>query len=191
MANDETTPNDPQTAGHHGPPAARPETGYHLPNRLPIVDGDEDDPGAAPAELTRAQRFRRQLPWAIATLLAYWTALGVATHIPLRMAKKIENGDKLVHAAAYGGLAFCFFVVLSMFRKVRFSSFVIVWVVVGAYGVVDEVLQGYVPYRSPDVKDWIADMIGATAALIGCRLLHGWWTRRRAVRPICQSEPGR
>lgn len=152
---------------------------------------NDDTTPTDPGELTRVQRFRRQLPWAVATLAGYWILLGVATHTPLRMAKRIEHGDKLVHAAAYGGLAFCLFVVLAMFRRIRISSYAIVWGVVALYGVVDEVLQGYVPYRTPDVKDWIADMIGATASLVGAYLLHGWWSRRRAARPICQSEGGR
>ena len=139
----------------------------------------------------RVERFRRQLPWAVATLTCYWIALGFATHTPVRIAKQIEHGDKVMHAVAYGGLAFCLFVVLAMFRRIRASSYGIVWAVVAVYGVIDEWLQGFVPNRVPDPKDWIADVLGATAALIAAYLLHGWWTRLRAARPICQSDGGR
>jgi VanZ family protein len=42
----------------------------------------------------------------------------------------------------------------------------IAWVLSAAYGITDEWHQGFVPGRSPAVDDWIADALGAAAAVL-------------------------
>lgn len=66
-----------------------------------------------------------------------------------------EGIDKLMHAAAYGGLmVWCL-----VGDRGRRSG---VWLgVVALYGLTDELHQALVPGRSPDVVDWLADVAGA------------------------------
>jgi VanZ family protein len=42
------------------------------------------------------------------------------------------------------------------------------WALAAAYGVSDEYHQSFVPGRSPDVRDWYADALGALAGAAGC-----------------------
>jgi hypothetical protein len=63
-------------------------------------------------------------------------------------------------------------------EKVRWRGF-FVWVllaVVAAYGVCDEWLQHVVAYRSMDPKDFVADILGAVAALGLLTVLSFWPT---------------
>ena len=86
--------------------------------------------------------------------------------------------DKLLHAAAFGGLA------LLLARAVRYSSarsslLKCLWFGAlgsSALGALLEVCQAFVPYRSSDPLDWLADTVGAAlavcAALAFLRMVH-------------------
>lgn len=75
--------------------------------------------------------------------------------------------DKLYHAGNFGVLAGLLYLATGR-----------AWLAVllaSAYGVSDELHQAYVPGRSADVLDWLADTTGATFAV----LLIFFFTRRR------------
>jgi VanZ family protein len=40
------------------------------------------------------------------------------------------------------------------------------WAIATVYGAFDEVHQGFVPERTSDVRDWLADAIGAATAVV-------------------------
>jgi VanZ family protein len=65
--------------------------------------------------------------------------------------------DKGAHALAFGLLAVLFY-----FASGRFW---IAFVLASLYGISDEVHQYFVPGRSVDVTDWLADTVGAGLAL--------------------------
>lgn len=115
---------------------------------------------------------RRPGPWAVAALLIYWTALGIATHIPLRMAKRVQHGDKLVHLVAYAGLASLLYVVVALFRRVTWKTHLAMFVAIAVYATADELLQDFVPHRTSDLKDWSADLLGAGLSLLLCGAVH-------------------
>ena len=117
-------------------------------------------------------RARRPGPWAIAALVIYWTVLGVATHIPLRMAKRVQHGDKLAHLIAYAGLASLLYVVVALFRRVTWKTHVAMFVAIALYATADELLQDLVPHRTSDLKDWCADLLGAGLSLLLCAAVH-------------------
>ncbi|MEN6451054.1 MAG: VanZ family protein [Thermoguttaceae bacterium] len=70
------------------------------------------------------------------------------------------------------------------------------WIVVsllGLYGAMTEIGQGFVPQRTPDWADWFQDMAGVAlgAALCwGVMRLAGRWTRRRLMRECAGCPPG-
>jgi VanZ family protein len=109
-----------------------------------------------------------------ATLAALWAALtfwlsaspdaqGAATFLDLT-----PPWDKLYHAGNFGVLA-----------ALLYPATGRVWLAVllaSLYGVSDEVHQAFVPGRSADASDWLADTVGALAAVTLLQLRQ----RRRA-----------
>lgn len=100
--------------------------------------------------------------------LTFWLssspdALGAAGWINLS-----PPWDKFYHAANFGVLAL--FIYLASKRA---------WLAVllaSLYGMTDELHQAFVPGRSADVADWLADTLGAVLAVT---LVHLWQRRRQ------------
>jgi VanZ family protein len=74
--------------------------------------------------------------------------------------------DKLLHLAEYAGLAMLFSRALAGegFRLGRACLHAVLLTI--AYGAIDEYHQWFVPLRSADVRDWIADAGGAAAGAL-------------------------
>ncbi len=89
----------------------------------------------------------------------------------------ISNFDKIAHFSVYGLLAT---LLVRLGRGPR-----AVWLALLAtslYGVSDEWHQSFVPGRSCEVADWMADTLGAVLALT---LYAGWpWYRSRLEAPL-------
>ena len=92
---------------------------------------------------------------------------------------RIFTQDKVIHGAVYAVLA------LLVFRGIRVRNpaapaFSVIWrtiLICLLYGALDELHQSYVPGRSCDVFDLIADVCGAGLAVAGALL----WERRRSA----------
>jgi VanZ family protein len=73
--------------------------------------------------------------------------------------------DKIAHAFEYAGLGV--FVAHAVLRtwpdRSRARLFSVAVLIAGAWGVLDEIHQAFVPGRSADVLDAVADVLGATA----------------------------
>jgi VanZ family protein len=89
--------------------------------------------------------------------------------------------DKGVHWLLYCGLSA--FVVRALtaadWRQLTWRRVVLAIVISAAYGASDEFHQRFVPGRTPDVMDLVADTLGAAAAAIALRV---WSTMNRARR---------
>lgn len=104
----------------------------------------------------------------IISLLVYWPGIFILAHIPIpQLVYKAQVSDKSLHFLAYLILTFLFWFAISPTKKVNWRKAAVWWVlfVVVWYGVVDELLQGYVG-RSCDVMDFFANLAGTLAALI-------------------------
>jgi len=117
---------------------------------------------------------RRKLATILLTI--YWPTLFILAHIPVP-AKVRDAGvsDKVLHFLAYLILVFLFWIVLCPNRKVcwrKAASWAAVVIMV-VYGIIDELLQGYVG-RSCDRMDLVADLAGAFAGLILLTFLTIW-----------------
>ena len=66
--------------------------------------------------------------------------------------------DKLVHGVTFG--------ILATFIYLAWRRFGWALALASLYGVSDEVHQRFVPGRSADVTDWLADTLGALVALL-------------------------
>src|SRR5687768_9994653 len=89
--------------------------------------------------------------------------------------------DKFTHFAVYGLLA----TLVCRLRpgwRAAIGSFILV----AAYGASDEWHQSFVPGRSGEVGDWIADTLGAAVAVA---LYAGWsWYRRLLEKPLWRGR---
>jgi VanZ family protein len=106
----------------------------------------------------------------IISLLVYWPGVFILAHIPIpfpQLVYKAQVSDKGLHFLAYLILTFLLWFAISPDKKVNWREAAVWWVlfVVVWYGVVDEVLQGYVG-RNCDVMDFFADLAGTLAGLI-------------------------
>ena len=80
--------------------------------------------------------------------------------------------DKVAHAIVFGILAVLY--LLSMQRSANVYGLHQLWIAIGltaAYGILDELHQAFVPDRTPDVWDVVADTIGGLIAVYLARRL--------------------
>lgn len=110
-----------------------------------------------------------KIPLVFVPLGLYWVLLLVLTSLPAENLPDVSLGDKVEHL-----LAFCVLAVLlkltlllqnkSVKVKKRSSLFTIV--IVGIYAALDEIHQIFIPSRTGDIVDWIADISGALIAVL-------------------------
>jgi VanZ family protein len=119
--------------------------------------------------------------------LTWMAALFYLSHQSRLPAPSLFSGqDKVIHALAYGGLAVMLLAAQPL-RAGRYS-----WQQIGAsvviaslYGASDELHQSFVPGRSPEIGDWVADTLGALIAV----LLVAWLVRHhRALKPATENK---
>jgi VanZ family protein len=105
----------------------------------------------------------------IIALLIYWPAIFILGHVPIpELVRKAGVSDKSLHFISYLVLVFLLWFTISPDMKVNWRRAAAWWVLLVTvwYGVVDEVLQGFVVGRSCDVMDFFADLTGVTTGLI-------------------------
>jgi VanZ family protein len=145
---------------------------------LPASDADASNSASGPS-----------LSWRLALLaglLLYWTVLFIGTHLPgdpsFRPTESLPHIDKVVHAAAFAGLAVLLLTGLSGWVRPSAALGLAVLVALALYAGLDEFSQGFVEFRQPDVRDWVADMLGV---LVGMAVFFKIWalvTKRRTTR---------
>lgn len=105
----------------------------------------------------------------IISLLLYWPGIFILAHIPIpQLVYKAQVSDKSLHFLAYLILTFLLWFAISPSKKVnwRKATAWLILIVVVWYGLVDELLQGFVVGRSCDVTDFFANLVGTLAGLI-------------------------
>jgi len=103
--------------------------------------------------------------WRWAVVAAYMAAIFVTSGGPGPDLPPVENADKVLHAAAYGGLAglAAWALARGRLRTTTARMAITAWAVASAYGASDELHQYFVPGRQSDWRDLAADAIGAAA----------------------------
>ena len=102
-------------------------------------------------------------------LIIYWVILFIATSLPVERLPSIGFTDKINHLIAYFILAVLLNLTLIYQRKSQllFEKAPIATIVICLfYGALDEVHQLFVPGRSAETLDWVADALGTTAAVL-------------------------
>jgi VanZ family protein len=93
-------------------------------------------------------------------------------HVPM---PPIANFDKVVHFVLFGLLATLICRIGGGWRMALLAV-----AVTSAYGAMDELHQSFVPGRSCDVLDWVADTTGASLAVV----IHTTWQAYRRILDV-------
>ena len=104
--------------------------------------------------------------WRVAVPLALMAAIAIASHGPLPVGLPGQS-DKLVHAAVFGLLAALWFWARRGADGDRRAA-TVAFVMAVAWGVFDEAHQSFVPGRTADILDLLADATGAALAAVAC-----------------------
>lgn len=104
--------------------------------------------------------------WRVAAPLALMAAIALASHAPLPVGLP-GPGDKLVHAAVFGLLAaLWYWARRGSDGAGRAASTATALAVL--WGALDEAHQSFVPGRTADLFDLLADAAGAVLAALAC-----------------------
>lgn len=114
-------------------------------------------------------------PWVCLGLVAGLVAgLFYGGSQPVAVGLFTEPWDKVVHAGLFAVMA----TLLAMSRKtLSWRWLACCLLLTMLVGLLDEVHQHFLPGRSADVSDWVADSLGAGVALLVLK-----WAERRWVR---------
>jgi len=103
--------------------------------------------------------------------------LFIATTLPAERLPSLGFTDKLDHFIGYFILAFLVNLMLMYQRKSKFlferAPFATV-VICLFYGVVDELHQLFIPGRSAETWDWVADALGTLTGVLIVYILMNW-----------------
>ena len=135
------------------------------------AQADLSAPGTL-APLVRTPHDPRPTPTATAgklivrgLLAVYWLLLLVGTHLSWESEPSIALlSDKVLHFAGFAGLALLLAWMLSFRSELTKTRAVIVVVICGLYGAIDELTQP-LSGRSCEFNDWLADLAGAAAGV--------------------------
>jgi VanZ family protein len=129
---------------------------------------------------------RRHLLWLLPAL-AYAGLIFYLSHqsnpIPW-MPNAWWTWDKLLHAVEYAGLAALLVLGLTHLGTMGLRRAALLAVLLAAaYGATDELHQAFIPNRSCDLLDWLADVIGACiGGVLAVPFLRRWGVRA-SIRP--------
>ncbi|MDH7600300.1 MAG: VanZ family protein [Sedimentisphaerales bacterium] len=123
-------------------------------------------------QITRTEKYFR-----IVALLVYWATLVILAHIQIpQPVRQTSFPDKALHIIAYMGLTLLLWGVVRPGQRVNWSraSAWLIMLVILLYGLVDEWTQGFTKDRTADIRDLVADIIGASATLGILTILSFW-----------------
>lgn len=127
-------------------------------------------------------------------LVVYWIMLFTGTHLPGSALKSLSYNDKLLHCGAFAGLAFLLAWALPKNLFGRIPSVLLAAIITMTYAVLDEWTQAFVPNRTPDFKDFVADcfgmLLGFAAYFVLRTLLFGGGPNGPTKRAETNAKPG-
>ncbi len=102
-------------------------------------------------------------------LVLYWIVLLIATSIPGTSVPSVGVSDKLAHFTAYTILTVLLTFTISFQNKIKYlkqKAFISTLVIVNLYAVLDEIHQHFIPGRSMEFLDLLADFLGSILGVL-------------------------
>ncbi|GMU96384.1 VanZ family protein [Ignavibacterium album] len=108
-------------------------------------------------------------------LIIHWLTILILTSLPSDQVPSVEIGDKVNHFLAFFVLGF--FLNLTLKYQHRYpnlkKNILITTIIIAAgYGIMDELHQLFVPGRSAELLDWIADFLGAVTGSLLAEFIY-------------------
>jgi VanZ family protein len=117
--------------------------------------------------------------------LGWMAGIFYLSHQPtLDLPALFDNQDKVMHFGAYGLLGALLLGAMRLTGAGGYSTrqLALATLIASLYGITDEFHQSFVPGRTPDVLDWLADTSGALlATFVLAQLSRGLSACRRAA----------
>lgn len=136
-------------------------------------------------KLTRISIFGIRL--ATIVLVVYWIALFTGTHMPSPPSLGGRVNDKTQHFTAFFGLATLLYWVVPAHRR-PLRKVAVVLLVAITYAAFDEWSQRFSPRRSVDIRDFMTNVLGITAATIVYLASRAIWLRW-IRKPVTAKSP--
>jgi len=126
--------------------------------------------------------------------LAAWAAVGAYLALIFYLSSQsdplpdltVRVWDKALHATEYGALGVLLSLALLASGVAPRRALLIAAASASVYGATDEVHQAYVPNRSSDVRDWVADTVGGALGVAAVAIS----LRVRGARASIPRSPG-
>jgi VanZ family protein len=121
------------------------------------------------------QNIRTQKNFVYAALVFYWLILLAATSLPTESLPDVGGGDKIKHFSAYLVLTVLVTLTLMVQEKSSFLRKYAFWAAIlisAVYGIADEIHQMFIPGRSCEFLDWVADLGGAVTGAFFVYLIY-------------------
>lgn len=96
------------------------------------------------------------------------------TSLPASHMPSFDIGDKFNHFFAYlilGAMLYTALLAQNKYEKLKLKPFIYSLAIVSLYGLLDEVHQIFIPGRSAEFLDWLADFLGALSGISIIRYL--------------------
>jgi VanZ family protein len=127
-------------------------------------------------------KIRQLLPSIIWSLIILWIICMPGNSIPKTPFINIPHFDKVVHAVIFAVLAFL--VNYGLYRQnntfIRKNHYTISIISGVIYGIITEWIQlKFIPGRSGEILDWVADVAGTIAGIIAFYLYLQFFPRSR------------
>ncbi|MBI5663068.1 MAG: VanZ family protein [Ignavibacterium album] len=108
-------------------------------------------------------------------LIIHWLTILILTSLPSDQVPSVEIGDKVNHFLAFFVLGL--FLNLTLKYQHRYpnlkKNILITTIIIAAgYGIMDELHQLFVPGRSAELLDWIADFLGAVTGSLLAEFIY-------------------
>lgn len=97
-------------------------------------------------------------------MIIHWVTIFILTSLPSDRLPSVEVSDKINHFLAFFILGFFLNLTLkyqTKFPELKKNIILITVIIASGYALLDELHQLFVPGRSAEVLDWVADFIGA------------------------------
>jgi VanZ family protein len=119
------------------------------------------------------------LPWLPAVLYTALIWFLSSQTLDFKLMEDVPMRDKGVHFVEYGALGFFLAHACHATWPRLLKRYVLALWLTAALGLVDELHQLYVPGRSADAADLVADVLGGMLAIVGYAGIRAWHGRSR------------